>query len=207
MGNSGGSAAAIAHQEHELRGRPRGGRSSRGYPRAASPPRSYSFWPLSATFVADSGQKEISRGGGAAPSPHRVSRRIERRSMESRVKVLGHGTHPILVALPIGLLSSALGFDLLRLLTGDKKWSQIAYWNMLAGCVSGWVSMLPGAIDWWFLPRGTRAKRVGLIHAIIGDTTINLFFASCLLRRKDPENPAPRALALAALGGMALGAV
>ncbi len=111
------------------------------------------------------------------------------------------------MALPIGLLSSALGFDLLRLITGDKKWSQVAYWNMLAGCVSGWLSMLPGAIDWWFLPGGTRAKRVGLLHAIIGDTTINLFFASWLLRRNDPENPPGKALALAMLGGLALGAV
>lgn len=127
--------------------------------------------------------------------------------MESRVKVLGHGTHPILVGLPIGLLSSALGFDLLRLITGDTKWGQIAFWNMIAGCLSGWVSMLPGAIDWWFLPSGTRAKRVGLIHAIIGDTAINLFFASWLLRRKNPKQPPARAVLLSALGGLALGAV
>ncbi|HNP74168.1 MAG TPA: DUF2231 domain-containing protein [Kouleothrix sp.] len=127
--------------------------------------------------------------------------------MESRVKILGHGTHPILVALPIGLLASALGFDLLGLITGDKKWRQVAFWNMLAGCLSGWASMLPGAVDWWFLPRGTRAKRVGLIHAIIGDTTVNLFFASWLLRRSDPENPPVKATVLALLGGAALGAV
>ena len=127
--------------------------------------------------------------------------------MESRVKVLGHGTHPILVALPIGLLSSALGFDLLRLMTGDKKWAQIAFWNMIAGCLSGWVSMVPGAIDWWFLPNGTRAKRIGLIHAVIADTAINLFFGSWLLRRKDPENPTFKALGLAGLGGLVLGAV
>jgi len=127
--------------------------------------------------------------------------------MESRVKVLGHATHPILVALPIGLLSSALGFDLLRLITGDKKWSQIASWNMIAGCVSGWVSMLPGAIDWWFLPWGTRAKRIATIHAAIADTCINLFFASWLLRRKDPDHPPAKALVLAGLGGVVLIAV
>ena len=127
--------------------------------------------------------------------------------MESRVKILGHGIHPILVGLPIGLLASALGFDLLGLLTGDKKWRQIAFWNMAAGCVSGWASMLPGAVDWWFLPKGTRAKRVGLVHAIIGDATINLFAASWWARRHDPENPPAKATLLALLGGMALGAV
>ena len=127
--------------------------------------------------------------------------------MESRVKILGHGIHPILVGLPIGLLASALGFDLLGLLTGDKKWRQIAFWNMAAGCVSGWASMLPGAVDWWFLPKGTRAKRVGLVHAIIGDATINLFAASWWARRHDPENLPAKATLLALLGGMALGAV
>lgn len=127
--------------------------------------------------------------------------------MESRFKLLGHGAHPILVAFPIGLLLSALGFDLLRQITGDKKWAQIAFWNMIAGCLSGWASMLPGAVDWWFLPRGTRAKKVATIHAVAADTGINLFFASWLLRRKDPENPSPKALALAGLGGLVLSLV
>ena len=60
--------------------------------------------------------------------------------MESRAKVLGHGAHPILVALPIGLLTSSIGFDLLRLITGKKLWGQIAFWNIGAGCVGGWES-------------------------------------------------------------------
>ena len=124
--------------------------------------------------------------------------------MESRAKVLGHGVHPILVAFPIGLLLSSIGFDLLRLITGKKIWGQIAFWNITAGCVSGWVSMLPAAVDWWFLPWRTRAKRVATIHAIAADTGINLFFASWLMRRRDPENPSTQALLLAMLGGAVL---
>jgi uncharacterized membrane protein len=127
--------------------------------------------------------------------------------MESRAKVLGHGAHPILVAFPIGLLLSSIGFDLLRLITGKRIWSQIAFWNIIAGCVSGWVSMLPAAIDWWFLPWRTRAKRVATIHALVADTGINLFLASWLIRRGDPENPPPKALLLSALGGAVLGLV
>ena len=127
--------------------------------------------------------------------------------MESRAKVLGHGAHPILVAFPIGLLISSIGFDLLRLITGKKIWGQIAFWNIIAGCVSGWVSMLPAAIDWWFLPWRTRAKRVATIHALVADTGINLFLASWLIRRSDPENPPRKALLLSALGGAMLGLV
>ena len=127
--------------------------------------------------------------------------------MESRAKVLGHGAHPILVAFPIGLLISSIGFDLLRLITGRKIWGQVAFWNIIAGCVGGWVSMLPAAVDWWFLPWRTRAKRVATIHAVVADTGINLFFASWLVRRRDPENPSPKALLLSALGGAVLGLV
>ena len=127
--------------------------------------------------------------------------------MESRAKVLGHGAHPILVAFPIGLLLSSIGFDLLRLISGKKIWGQIAFWNIIAGCVSGWVSMLPAAIDWWFLPWRTRAKRVATVHALAADTSINLFLASWVLRRKDPENPPLKALLLSALGGLVLGLV
>ena len=42
---------------------------------------------------------------------------------------------------------------------------------------------------------------------VAADAGINLFFASWLVRRKDPENPSPKALALAGLGGLALTAV
>lgn len=126
--------------------------------------------------------------------------------MESHAKLLGHAAHPALVAFPIGLLLSALGFDVLHTATGDKKWAQLAYWNMIAGCLSGWASMLPGAVDWWFLPKGSRARRVATIHALAADAGINLFFFSWLLRRSDPANPPPKALGLALLGGLVISA-
>ena len=35
--------------------------------------------------------------------------------MESRVKILGHPIHPLLIVLPLGLLSMAVIFDILHL--------------------------------------------------------------------------------------------
>jgi uncharacterized membrane protein len=125
--------------------------------------------------------------------------------MESRAKLLGHAIHPIVVAFPIGMLLASLLFDTLRLITGDKKWSTIAFWNILAGCVSGWLAMLPGAIDWWFLLRHTRAKKVATIHAVANEVAIDLFIASWLRRRANPEDPDRGALLLSLLGGAALG--
>lgn len=125
--------------------------------------------------------------------------------MESRAKMLGHAIHPILVMLPLGSLLISVLFDTLRLITGDKKWAAISFWNILAGCVSGWIAMIPGAVDWWHLPQGSRAKRVATIHATVADIGVNLFFVSWLLRRKNPSEPSTAALALSAAGAAMLG--
>lgn len=126
--------------------------------------------------------------------------------MESRAKFLGHAIHPILVMLPLGNLLTSLVFDGLRLLTGEKKWATISFWTILAGCASGLLAAVPGAIDWWHLPQGSRAKKVATVHAVVSDTGIGLFFAGWLLRRKDPENPPLLALGLSLLGSAVLGA-
>jgi hypothetical protein len=38
----------------------------------------------------------------------------------------------------------------------------------------GWVSMLPAAVDWWFLPWRT-CQAHATIHAVAADSGINLF--------------------------------
>jgi uncharacterized membrane protein len=127
--------------------------------------------------------------------------------MESRAKLFGHAVHPILVMFPLGLLLISVLFDALRLITGDKKWGTVAFWNIVAGCIGGWIAMIPGAIDWWFIPPNTRAKRIATLHAIAADGAINLFFFSWLARRHNPDDPDQRALLCSALGAAVLGLV
>src|SRR5258705_8799722 len=45
------------------------------------------------------------------------------RSMESRARFLGHAIHPILIVFPLGLLSTAVLFDVLHLITRNPVWS------------------------------------------------------------------------------------
>lgn len=43
---------------------------------------------------------------------------LERSSlMRSRVRAAGHAVHPILIVFPLGLLTTAVGFDVLHLVT------------------------------------------------------------------------------------------
>ena len=41
--------------------------------------------------------------------------------MESRVKILGHPVHPILIVLPLGLLIMAVVFDVLHSSVGMRR--------------------------------------------------------------------------------------
>jgi uncharacterized membrane protein len=103
-------------------------------------------------------------------------------SMETRVKLLGHPIHPMLVVLPLGLLSAALLFDIVYLATGDVAFADVAFWNITLGIVGGLAAALFGVIDWLAIPWETRAKRIGLIHGIGNVVIVGLFLVSWFLR-------------------------
>ena len=125
-------------------------------------------------------------------------------TMESRAKLMGPCHSPAVGScFPAGLLLISLLFDGLRLLTGQKKWSQIAYWNMVAGVGSGYLAAIPGLIDWWFLPKGSRARRIGTAHAISNNIGLGLFIVSLVQRGSDDETPSNAALLTALAGASA----
>ncbi|HYN85146.1 MAG TPA: DUF2231 domain-containing protein [Pyrinomonadaceae bacterium] len=111
--------------------------------------------------------------------------------MESRAKILGHGAHPILIVFPLGLLSTAVIFDVIYLITGNGRWSDVAYYMIAAGLIGGLAAAVPGFIDWLAIPKGTRARRVGLIHGVGNDIVLLLFFVSWWLRRGAAPAGAP----------------
>jgi uncharacterized membrane protein len=125
--------------------------------------------------------------------------------MESKFKVLGHGAHPILIVFPLGLLSTSVIFDVLYFVTGNEQFAVASYWMIAAGVVGGIVAAVPGFVDWWAIPQGTRAKRVGLIHGIGNDVVLLLFGVSWWLRRDaPPAYPPGAAEALLSFVGFAL---
>jgi uncharacterized membrane protein len=72
-----------------------------------------------------------------------------------------------------------------------------------AGVVGGLVAGVFGAIDWTTIPSGTRAKTVGVIHALTNIVMLGVFGTSWLLRYGD-EPAAPGGLPIA-LGFIGLG--
>jgi uncharacterized membrane protein len=121
--------------------------------------------------------------------------------MESRAKLFGHPIHQMLIVFPLGLLATALMFDVVQLVSGNGYWSEIAYWLIGAGAVMGLVAAPFGFVDWLGIPSGTRAKRVGALHGAGNVVVVLLYGLSWLLRIEAPANPSTLALAFAFAGG------
>ena len=121
--------------------------------------------------------------------------------MESKAKLFGHPIHTMLIVFPLGLLATALLFDVVRLATGDGFWSQLSYWMIAAGVVSGLVAAPFGLVDWLAIPWKTRAKRIGAIHGAGNVVVIGLYGISWLMRIGNPAAPEAPALVMSFLGG------
>jgi uncharacterized membrane protein len=106
--------------------------------------------------------------------------------MESKLKLLGHPVHPMLIVFPLGLLATAVIFDILYLLTSNEEFAIFAFWAIAAGVVGGVLAALFGLWDWLGIPGGTRAKSVGLLHGGGNVVVTTLFAISWFLRLDDP---------------------
>ena len=122
--------------------------------------------------------------------------------MESRAKVLGHSIHQILIVFPLGLLSTAVIFDLVQMATHNATMAMVTYWVMAAGIIGGLLAAPFGTIDWLAIPRGTRAASIGLAHGVTMFIVVLLFIASWALRFQTPDTPPPVATWIAVGGGV-----
>ncbi len=109
-------------------------------------------------------------------------------------KLAGHPIHPMLVGLPIGMLTLSVIFDGIYLATQSPRWSDISFWSLALGILAGLLAAPWGSIDWLKIPSGTRAKRIGLFHGICAVTAIALFAISWFLRYETPTLPPTNAI-------------
>lgn len=138
--------------------------------------------------------------------------------MESRAKLFGHAIHPVLIVFPLGLLAAAVIFDIVHLIFREPaaeatsatastatNMALVSFWMMAAGLAGGLLAAIFGLVDYLAIPRGTRARSVGLWHGLGNLVVIVLFAASWLLRYNSPAieltyRPTTLALALSFAG-------
>lgn len=111
---------------------------------------------------------------------------------------LGHSLHPMLIAGPIGMWSSAIVLDW----TGGDR--DAARRLVGAGVLAVAPTVASGWADWSELGSAKRPKRVGLVHALANATTAGLYTASWLARRRG-EHARGRRLALVGAAGLGVG--
>lgn len=127
--------------------------------------------------------------------------------MESKVKLLGHPIHPMLIVFPLGLLITALVFDVVYLSTRNTSFATVSFWCIAAGIVGGLLAALFGLIDWLNVPNDTRAKSVGMWHGLGNVVVVALFAVSWWIRYNDAAHVPSTAAFVLALLGVALGGV
>jgi uncharacterized membrane protein len=109
----------------------------------------------------------------------------------------------MLVVFPLGLLSTAVLFDVLYITTGNRDLSTFSFWALGAGLAGGGGAALFGLIEWVAIPKGTRAKRIGAIHGVGNVAVMGLFAGSFLTRLASSDylpNMAPFVFGLGGAG-------
>jgi uncharacterized membrane protein len=122
--------------------------------------------------------------------------------MESHAKFLGHPVHPMLIVFPLGLLATAVIFDIIGIASGAGQWHAVAYYMIPAGIIGGLVAAVFGLVDWLVIPKGTRARAIGAYHALINVAVLALFAISWSLRIASPSNPTSWAFVWAFVGAV-----
>jgi uncharacterized membrane protein len=119
--------------------------------------------------------------------------------MQSRARMMGHAIHPVLIVFPLGLLSTAVIFDILYLITDRGGFPVAAAYSISAGVIGGLVAAVFGLVDWLAIPGGTRARRVGALHGV-GNVVVVVLFALSWVLRSGADEPGAGALILGFAG-------
>src|SRR5215207_2950021 len=128
---SGGSAAS-GHRPHRVRGRGLGPRRQ---------------------------GSRVGRIHGLQPTT--TSTRKDMADMESRAKLAGHAIHPMLITLPLGLLGTAVIFDIIRTFTDEADLAVASFYMLAAGILGGLLAAVFGLVDLLAIPAGTRPRASG----------------------------------------------
>ena len=126
--------------------------------------------------------------------------------MESRIKLLGHPLHQMLIVFPLGLLGAAVLFDVVRLITNNGNLGLVSYYMIAGGLIGGILAAPAGLVDWLSIPAGTRARAIGALHGIGNVVVLGLFLVSWFIRREAPQFP-PTAALVPSFAGLGLAVV
>jgi nitrite reductase/ring-hydroxylating ferredoxin subunit/uncharacterized membrane protein len=109
--------------------------------------------------------------------------------MKSRANIKSHPIHPMLVALPIGLWSGSLAFDLAAVASDDdERLRESSQDMMLGGLVGSLLAAAPGIIDYFaVVPPNSSAKQRAATHGLTNVAVTALYGVNYLVRSRSPK--------------------
>lgn len=101
----------------------------------------------------------------------------------------GHPFHPFAVIIPIGAWTASLIFDLISFFVDDPEPFVVgARVLLIIGIVGAVAASVLGFLDYLTLAKGTKAKRIALMHMAFNMTALVLFVVSAILRFQTPDD-------------------
>lgn len=103
----------------------------------------------------------------------------------SKVTLMHHPLHPMVVVFPIAFLMFTVVTDAAYWYLRDPFWAQVSFWLVAAGFTFGVLAALLGLAD-FVLVKEARREVTGWSHMIVGIMTLSLAGANVQLRWDDP---------------------
>ena len=98
--------------------------------------------------------------------------------MRTKASLGGHPIHPMLAVFPVALFTAGLVALIVYMASHDAFWFRASYLAMLAGGALGIFAAVFGLIDLAFVPRDSRAKAIGAVHAGAAAMSTALFLGA-----------------------------
>ena len=125
--------------------------------------------------------------------------------MSTPASIAKHPIHPMLVAIPIGLLIFSMAADLIFLFGwGGLVWKAVALYTIAGGIVGALMAAVPGFIDFTSIT-DRRVRKIAVLHMVANLTVVGLFGLSFWLRLVNPLGRLPIAVSAIATVLLILG--
>ena len=111
--------------------------------------------------------------------------------MDSRIAILGHPLHAMLVVFPLGLLFTSFLFDVLFLWRKDPFWRRAAFWVIVVGELGALAAIVPGLLDYLSIPMPLHARQTATAHLVLGLSVAAVYGLQLWLRRTHAGAAAP----------------
>ena len=138
------------------------------------------------------------------PPKSAVQWELERLDVGSKVALVGHPLHVLMVHFPVAFVISTLGIDIFYWWTGDPFWMRVGIWSAGMAFWTGVGASIVGTAE-LLLVRGIRLHEASWSHAIAAMTLVAIAGASWGLRLTDPVSILPHGLVLSVLASVMVG--